>query len=125
MYYSIWLFLIFFFCLKVFECENDIFNIALDSTKLILKPEDQSCNQVGIEQGTISSSSLFGFSISIDETENSLFIGAPNCNQVYKCPNFENCNGIRNSIKALPGQLGMKITKTYSLQTLDYELTCY
>ena len=118
MYYSISLFFKFFFCFKFCDSKNEVFNIALDSTKLILKPDDQSCNQIGIEQGTISNSSLFGFSISIDETENSLFIGAPNCNQVYKCPNFENCNGIRNSIKFLSGQLGMIITKTYSLQTL-------
>ena len=118
MYYSIWIFFIFFFYLKVYDCENEIFNIALDSTKLILKPDDSNCNQIGTEQGTISNSSLFGFSISIDETENSLFIGSPNCNQVYKCPNFENCNGIQNSIKTLSGQLGMIITETYSLQTL-------
>ena len=119
MYYSISLFFIFFFCFKFCDCKNEVFNIALDSTKVILKPDDQSCNQIGIEQGTISNSSLFGFSVSIDETENSLFIGAPDCNQVYKCPNFENCNGIRNSINSLSGELGNKITKKYRLQTLE------
>ena len=68
----------------------------MDAAELVSKPDDNSCDN-GRLNGLDKNASLFGFSISIDESENTLVIGAPNCNQVYKCPNFRDCKGIQSS----------------------------
>ena len=99
-----------YFCLKGYHCQNDIFNIAMDAAELVSQPDDRSCDNEGLRikdnQRFNTHASLFGFSISIDESENALVIGAPNCNQVYKCPNFQDCKGIQSSFIDSSVQLG-------------------
>ena len=92
------IFFVFYLYLKEYHCEEDVFNIAMDSVGILEKPGDQSCDGKLGEDASKPNSSLFGYSISIDESQNSLWIGTPNCDQVYNCPAFENCKGMRNSI---------------------------
>ena len=90
--------LVFYLYLKELKCDKDVFNIAMDSVVPLSKPGDKGCGATLGKDASSTNSSLFGFSISIDESKNSLWIGAPNCNQVYNCPNFQNCKGMRKSI---------------------------
>ena len=69
----------------------------MDSVVTLEKPVDQRCDERLGKDASKPNSSLFGFSISIDESQNSLWIGAPNCDQVYQCPTFGNCKGMRQS----------------------------
>ena len=79
----------------------------MDSVGILEKPGDQSCDGKLGEDASKPNSSLFGYSISIDESQNSLWIGTPNCDQVYNCPAFENCKGMRNSITHQQTHIGI------------------
>ena len=78
----------------------------MDSVVPLSKPGDKGCGATSGKDAPSTNSSLFGFSISIDESQNSLWIGAPNCDQVYKCHKFENCKEMQKSIIDPQTQLG-------------------
>ena len=94
-HYSICITFILYFYLGGLHCANDIFNVDTNNVNWVSRPKSDRCDNA--LNGLHTNATLFGFSITIDESKNSLFVGAPGCNGVYECPNFGGCADISHS----------------------------
>ena len=72
------------FYLTSVRSEKDIFSINTEDVVWIPKPMSSS------EYCDNGKSSMYGFSLAIDS--DSLFIGAPGCEMLYRCLNYRSCN---------------------------------
>ena len=72
------------FYLRLVRAQDDIFSINTKDVVWIPKPMSSSDH---CDNGTAS---MYGFSLAIDS--DSLFIGAPGCEQLYRCLNYRSCN---------------------------------
>ena len=72
------------FCLSLVRSQDDVFGINTKNVVWIPKPMSSSDN---CDNGKPS---MYGFSLAIDS--DSLFIGAPGCEQLYRCLNYRSCN---------------------------------
>ena len=93
--YLIFITFICYFYLGGLHCENEIFNVDTKNVNWVSRPTGDRCDNV--LNGLHTNATLFGFSITIDESKPSLFVGAPGCNGVYECPNFANCQDVSHS----------------------------
>ena len=87
--------LILYLYLSGLNCANENFNVDTSQSKWVPRPG-----------GDCGTASLFGFSITIDESKSSLFVGAPGCNRVYECPNFGNCRDVNSKMSYSPMNQG-------------------
>ena len=72
------------FYLSLVRSQDDVFSINTKNVVWIPKPMSSSDN---CDNGKAS---MYGFSLAIDS--DSLFIGAPGCERLYKCLNYRSCN---------------------------------
>ena len=72
------------FYLRSVRAQDDIFSMNTKDVVWIPKPisSGDHCDN--------GMASMYGFSLAIDS--DSLFIGAPGCEQLYRCLNYRNCN---------------------------------
>ena len=81
------------FCFGKFIAIADIF--ATDVKNVIWLPQPQvNDNCARVMRQMDKKTSLYGFSISIDDSNDSLFVGAPGCNGLYECRNFRSCKDV-------------------------------
>ena len=67
--------LAFYFYINQSDCQTDVFNIDMHNLCWLEMPKIRHCQKP----------SLYGFSISIDESKHSAFVGAPGCNGLFEC----------------------------------------
>ena len=79
------------------KASDEIFATDVKNVLWLQKPQlDTNCNNV-IRQMTEkfkNEKSLFGFSLTFHDNEDSLFVGAPGCNGLYECRNFRSCKDV-------------------------------
>ena len=71
------------------NAKDEIF--ASDVENVIWLPQPQvndNCAQV--RRQMLEKTSFYGFSLAFDDKKDTLFIGAPGCNGLYECKNFDN-----------------------------------
>ena len=79
------------------ESKAEIF--ATDVKNVIWLPQPQvNDNCARVMRQMDKKTSFYGFSISIDDSNDSLFVGAPGCNGLYECKNFRNCRDVSERI---------------------------
>ena len=100
------------FYLRSVRAQDDIFSMNTKDVVWIPKPMFSSdhCDN--------GKASMYGFSLAIDS--DSLFIGAPGCEQLYRCLNYRSCNpeDISGQIYSTPNP-GKDNTRMYCTCTLQ------
>ena len=71
------------------NAKDDIFATDVENVIWLLQPQvNDNCAQV--RRQMLEKTSLYGFSLAFNDKKDTLFVGAPGCNGLYECKNFDN-----------------------------------